>query len=207
MARPKLAATGGLFLKVCEAMDQFRVYLRAELGKLADMSQAECCLDHVRHDVLTRCDVPCRPADLVRRFASQELVDQFVQNLSEGCLRELTRTCDMDWRKNNVFVKLSSSDHWEEMDISVDKIVLQQAEPKLGHLFHRNRYELVRVANDAELWRHEPYRSWDLRRPVAFATCLGVLSGGRYRLFDGIHRAILLVRQGSRTIRIMFPTT
>lgn len=185
-------------------MEQFRVYLKAELGKLADGSDAACFLKSVSPEVLEKCRLALDVAALTLQFALQESVNRFVDILPDCCLRDLTRACDRDWRKNGVFDKLSSCDVWDRVHAAVQLVDVQQAEPRLAHLFRRNDFHLVRVACDPELWTNKPYCDWEPGREVAFKTCLARSSSARYTLFDGVHRAIQMVRNGERTIPTLY---
>jgi predicted nucleic acid-binding protein len=53
-------------------MIQFQVYLRSELGKLSDRSQAEWFLKSVNHDVLKACSLPTVATELVAALSSQD---------------------------------------------------------------------------------------------------------------------------------------
>ena len=88
--------------------------------------------------------------------------------------------------------------------VPVDLVDLQQAEPELAFIFERHAFSLKRIAGDYELWEKEPYAKWDSMSSILFPTCLGMFNSGRYKLFDGMHRAILLARRGEKAIRICY---
>src|SRR5262245_22599717 len=106
-------------------MIQFQVYLRSELAKLSDRSEAEWFLQSVSHEVLEVCGLPKVATELTETFHSQDRVDAFVASLSADQLRSLTKTCDHDWRKNHVYDKLSKPREWHEADIPIDSIDVQ----------------------------------------------------------------------------------
>ncbi len=185
-------------------MIQFQVYLRSELGKLSNRSEAEWFLRSVSHEVLEVCELPKVATELTETFRSQDKVDVFVGSLSADQLKSLTKTCDHDWRKNHVYDKLNKARDWQEADIPIDSIDVQQAEPSLGFLFKRNDFQLSRLVADPELGQHDPYKSSAVGKVVEFPICLALRINGRYRLFDGIHRGIQMARNGKKTIRVVY---
>jgi hypothetical protein len=185
-------------------MKQFRIYLRSELGKLKNQGDACWFLRSIPSTLLSMCSIPTDHEQLVSVFSSQEKVDAFVAELPDDLLRALTKACDQDWRRNGIFNKLSRYNSWMESSVSVDAVMLQQAEPRLAYIFERHQFRLTSIVGDEELWIHEPYANWDVHAPIYFRTCLGSFESGWYRLFDGIHRAILLSRQGAQRIDICY---
>jgi hypothetical protein len=63
---------------------------------------------------------------------------------------------------------------------------------------------LSRIIGDPELAQHDPYKSSGVGRSVEFPICMTVRINGRYRLFDGVHRAIQMARNGKQTIRVVY---
>ncbi len=185
-------------------MRQFCTYLRSELGKLKNHGDAARFLSCIEPQVLETCQLQTDPAQLVIAFSTQEKVDAFVHVLSPDQLQALTRSCDLDWRKNGVFDKLSRHSTWTDESVSVDLVDVQQGEPQLGYIFQRHGFRLTSIAADGELWTQKPYADWNLDAAVHFSTGLGKLTLGRYRLFDGVHRAILRCRQGIQSLEICF---
>jgi hypothetical protein len=178
-------------------VEQYRTYLRAELGKLGCVDDgrdflalASCCLQAfgLRSD----------PDWLASAFASQDQVDAYVARLSPQALEELTTCCDR-WRNNNIANALSPRQGYDLIDVAVENILLSQAEPALGDLFRRHAYRLGAIASDPELLAAAPYSSHRPREEVRFRRCLARLEPGgtgTYRMFDGMHRAVQMVRNG-----------
>jgi hypothetical protein len=185
-------------------MIQFQVYLRGELGKLSDRSQADWFLRSVSNEVLKECGLPIVVPELIEALGSQTKVDTFVLSRSADQLTSLTKTCDHDWRHNYVYAKLAKARTWHEADISIESIDVQQAESSLAFLFKRNDFQLSRLVVDPELEQHDPYKASGVGRFVEFRICTALLIHGRYRLFDGIHRAIQMARNGEHTLHIVY---
>jgi hypothetical protein len=187
-------------------MKQFRVYLKSELGKLKNQGDALWFLRSIPVQVLENCGLPRNHQPLASAFSSQDDVNAFVDSLTDDQLRILTKSCDQDWRRNGVFDKLSRHSIWVEASVPVDIVDIQQAEPQLAHIFRRHEFKLIAIVEDAELWTQEPYKNWDLHSAVHFRVCLGRFESRRCKLFDGIHRAILLARQSVRAIEMYYYT-
>ena len=185
-------------------MKQLRIYLKSELGKLANKEDGSWFLGCISMDLLKASGMPIDLYQLVQAFASQEKVNSFVDALPDASVESLAKTCDRDWRKNGVYETLTGSSVWSEKAVSVGLIDVQQAEPNLRYIFERNNFQLKRIAADAELWTQEPYSQWDLNSAVGFPILLGRFKAGRYELFDGIHRAILLAQRGEEIIAVCF---
>jgi len=185
-------------------MKQFRIYLKSELGKLKNQGDARWFLQSIPSTILSMCSIPTNHEQLVSVFSSQEKVDAFVAGLSDDLLRALTKACDQNWRRNGIFDKLSRYNSWLESSVPVGAIIVQQAEPRLAYIFERHQFRLTSIVGDRELWTHEPYANWDVDARIYFRTCLGSFNSGWYKLFDGIHRAILLSRQGAQHIDLCY---
>jgi hypothetical protein len=189
----------GTFLQ----MEHYRTYLRAELGKLGNIDDSR--------DFLERSGCRVEAFDLVGdadwlagRFASQDRVDAFVAELSARALQDLTACCDR-WRKNGISTRLSPRQTPASIEVPVERILLSQAEPSLGPVFARYGGRLIAIAQDEEVLAADAYRS---RRPgdeVDFRRCLASPepgSPGMYRVFDGMHRAIQMARNGDARISV-----
>ncbi len=136
------------------------------------------------------------PADqLSSTFTSQRLVDEFVANLGDdeakGLMVDLSR-----WRDNNVRRYLREARRWRLEQVPVDLVDIHEAEGDLKPLWHELKSSLVAIASDRRLLKHERYRSLPADKPVAYAELLTVPTGVRYFVFDGVHRAVQLVRGG-----------
>lgn len=188
-------------------MNQFRIYLRAELGKLERPRDAERFVEKVPQDVLHDCGLRMNAHEISNRLTSQERVDEFVAALQDETARCLAEACSKRWRENDAFDKLESSDTWREADVPIDQIELQQAEPELGDRFRNHGYSLRRIATDERILAAEPYCHHRPGETVWFRTCLAMKNDGTYRIFDGMHRAIQLVRNGEATLRLCYAAT
>jgi hypothetical protein len=188
-------------------MIQFRIYLRAELGKLRRRGDAERFVEKVPQDVLQDCGLPMNAHEISDSMTSQEQVDAFVAVLQDKTAWRLAEACSKRWRKNDAFDKLESSDIWREADVPIGQIELQQAEPKLGDLFQDNGFSLSRIATDERILAAEPYCHHRPGETVRFRTCLAMKKDETYRIFDGMHRAIQLVRNGEATLRLCYAAT
>jgi hypothetical protein len=182
-------------------MDHYRVYLRAELGKLCNLGDAQTFLAHMPEAVLDRIRIADTPGALTAQFADQGLVDAFVQGLSDSDLVELTRHCDT-WRNNGVSRHLSPNQHIEFVTASIENVLLRPAESFLRDRFEQLGWSLPAIARDPEVLQSHPYVGEIPGQPVAFATCLAELRGQNYTVIDGMHRAIQLVRNGETQIHL-----
>jgi len=177
-------------------MEHYRLYLRAELGKLRGPGDAAAFLARSI----------CRPAGsvaaLAEMFATQARADDYVQGLSDHELVELVDCCEA-WRGNGVAAKLRGGRLRGVSEVPISAILLRQAEPELGLAFARLGWRLDAIARAPEVLETDPYRRHDPLEPVIFRTCLSdPADGGFYRLFDGMHRAIQMARNGERAISV-----
>lgn len=182
-------------------MEQYRTYLRAELGKLASLNDA--------NGFLTRSGCRVHELHLVRdagwltqTFETQGKVDAFVEGLGDDALIQLTRCCSI-WRNNSVARELLPAQSVELLDVPVAQILLRVAERDLEPYFARNGYRLTSIARDLGLLAAPPYRDQGPGEVVRFARCLAkreTETPDHFRIFDGMHRAIQLVRNGDPRI-------
>jgi hypothetical protein len=187
-------------------MNQFRVYLRGELGKLRNRRDAAAFIVAVESsELLGDIGLAADPESLSRQLDSQAAVDELVARLQPETLDALSKCCSNEWRANpDLYEQLTSSDTWTEKNVDVESILLKQAEPRLGQLFAELGYRLTAIAADRRVLSSHPYC---LRTPgelVDYPICLAKRSSGTFRVFDGIHRAIQLVRNGQGQIPLCF---
>lgn len=136
---------------------------------------------------------------LTEKFASQELVDRYVALLGDDLLVQLTDYCG-SWRDNDIENALSPNQAVEWVSIPVADILLSRAEGCLIPAFERNAWRLTEIASDAEVLSSCPYRHHKSGEPVLFDWCLARREGTLWKIFDGMHRAIQLVRNGEECI-------
>jgi hypothetical protein len=182
-------------------VEQYRTYLRAELGKLRNEGDAQAFLrcSDCRVD---KFGLVAAPRELAQAFASQDDVDGFVASLGAQTLVALTSCCGR-WRRNGIEAKLSPRQLPRVLDVFAERVLLMQAEPDLGPLFEENGYRLTSIARDPRVLAAAPYRDHVPGERVAFPRCLAnpvASSVGTFRIFDGMHRAIQLVRNGATHI-------
>ena len=187
------------------SVNQFRVYLRAELGKLVDRAVAEDFIAAAGPSGLPdRIGLAPDPDSLSHQLDSQAAMNRFVRSLSSELLDGLAKCCSA-WRKNpNLYTQLTSSNEWVLEDVEIESINLEQAEPCLAWLFAELGYSLTAIATDRRVLSSRPYCDSAPGDPVDYPICLAKRYSSTYVVFDGIHRAIQLVRNGQRRIPLCF---
>jgi hypothetical protein len=179
-------------------VDPHRAYLRAELAKLRNDGDARGFLDRGACD-LAALDLPNTPAGLARVFVDQAAVDGFVDGLRDSEAVLLTEACGR-WRNNGVADALRGRVA-DLVDVPTGDVYLRCAEPWYACVFERHHFRLVEIASDSDLLAGEPYSDHKPGDEVEMPICIAEpLPGGGYRLFDGMHRAIQLARNGEPTI-------
>ena len=184
-------------------VEHYQMYLRAELGKLGNTADAAAFLGAGPCSVAL-VQPPTTVTRLARAFGSQPLVDDFVFQLSTADLVALTVCCGR-WRGNNIAADLSLGQDVEVVEVPVAQILLRTAEPRLGSLFDGHGDRLSAIAADPALLTEPEYRNHVPGDPVAMPICLATPDAtepGAFRVIDGMHRAIQLVRNGQATIRL-----
>jgi len=187
-------------------VNQFRIYLRGELGKLSDRSDAANFIAAVRPSgLLAKVGLGGDPESLSRQLGSRAAVDELVATLPPDVLEPLAQCCGDVCRANpDLYRKLTSSNEWLKQDVPIDSIRLQQAEPRLGEIFAELDYRLTAVAADPRVLSSPPYSCRTARENVDYPVCLAKRHAGVFYVFDGIHRAIQLVRNGQTHITLCF---
>jgi hypothetical protein len=175
-------------------MQQYRVYLRAELGKLRNVSDSQDFLGtpECRRESF---DTPRDVVVLSERLATQELVDAFVGGLDDQALIDLTACCGL-WRGNGIAGNLSRWQSSHFIDVPVEKILLNRAEKGLWPVFDRLD-ALTAIGKNDEVLAHPVYAAHSPNEPIHYRWCLArpePRRQGMYRIFDGMHRAIQMLR-------------
>src|SRR5260221_6268684 len=179
----------------------YRIYLRAELSKLRNRVDATDFISKSRcvHESL---GVPRTVDGLTGAFGDQVRVDAFVDRLDLAGKRSIAKCCE-NWRGNALARKLAAAGAAVLLSAPIDRLSIAPAEQGYEYLFARNGWSLVRIAVDAELVTLIPYSTYVLGTPVTEPRCVAEVDPGgsdRYRIIDGIHRAIQLVWNGSTAI-------
>jgi len=181
-------------------MDHYRTYLGGELGKLRNLGDARRFLTRAGGTSLAGLNLRDDPDWLTHAFSSQERTDTYVDGLDDAALIELTECCELR-RHNGVAQKLRNWRGVESLDAPVEAIRRRPAESELRSRFARLRFELVAIANDPVVLAADAYCAHVPGDPVGFTRCLATREAdGQYRILDGMHRAIQLVRNGERTV-------
>jgi hypothetical protein len=183
-------------------LEGFRTYLRAELAKLCHVGDAAALLTSgsCRNAVW----LPNTSEDLVEAFGSPEQIDFYLAHLSPEELVTLAN-CLSQWRGNNVASVLAAGRSTEYVDVPVGSILLSAAEPELKETFRRYAWSLPLIARDPEVLKADAYRHHSTGDTVQFPVCLARPEPGQpgaFRLIDGMHRAIQLVRNGQDSIAV-----
>ncbi len=192
-----------------ENMNRFHVYLLPELSKLRNKGDAENFLSKVKEDDLRRFKISTSVDELIKQFNSQDAIIEYINKLSNDELKLLSKLLSKEWRRNPIYDKLTRYFIWEEKEIPIDIIYVQQAEPippSLVNIFKKHNFKLLGITNDSELWEYKPYNSdFSKGRKVEFPLCLAEkIDESKYIIFDGIHRAIQMARNGQQYINLYY---
>jgi hypothetical protein len=181
-------------------VEQYRVYLRAELGKLRNVGDGQKFLGTVGCRTESF-DVPRDVHVLSERFATQETVGAFVDGLEDQALIDLTACCGL-WRKNGIARNLA---RWQSpyfIDVPVENVLLKRAEEVLWPVFDRLQ-ALTTIGTDSAVLAHPVYAAHSRNEQIEYRWCLANPEPGRqgiYRIFDGTHRAVQMMRNGETHI-------
>jgi hypothetical protein len=179
----------------------YRIYLRAELGKLRNLGDARQFLAK-RRCPLDAFGLPETDMELIAKLEGQAAVDAFVDGLDLAAKRAMAQCCE-NWRGNSIARKLLGASSVSLRSVPVERLVVAAAESGYEYLFARNHWSLARVAADPELRRLKPYADFTPGILVAEPRCIAEPArpgAGSYRIIDGIHRAIHLVWSSRESI-------
>ena len=183
-------------------VEGFWTYLRAELAKLCHVGDAAALV--ASGSCGNAVWLPNTSEDLAQAFRSPEQIDFYLARLSPEELVSLAN-CLSHWRRNNVASVLAAGRSTECIDVPVGSILLSAAEPQLKAAFGRNAWSLPLIARDPEVLNADAYRDHSPGEIVQFPICLARPEPGQpgaFRLIDGMHRAIQLVRNGQDRIAV-----
>lgn len=128
-------------------------------------------------------------------------MDALVEALSDAALVALT-DCYL-WRNNGVPGKLRRSRTVEFRTVAVSDVTLSDAESELKPVFRELSRSLERIATDPRVLAADPYST--AKRHVDYPVLLAEPdpeAPGRWRVLDGIHRAVQLYWNGDREIAL-----
>jgi len=129
-----------------------------------------------------------------------------VNHLTDEQAMKLVARCDHGWRHNGVATKLARSG-WVCQMVPVDLLEVVYADPELHDVFRQLGHKLVAIAKDPRVLTHRAYAGKPIGNPVDVRLLLGEKNGdGRFRIFDGVHRAVQLVRNGEPFMEVCAAT-
>lgn len=183
---------------------QYRVYLLAELGKLRELGDAEVLLGRIDGADLAALGLAINPDALAAQFRDQAMVAAYVDGLGGDDAVTLTGLCSRA-RRNDVAARLAEAERWEMVRTPADDVEIAQAEPSLADLWRLHGYRLSAIARDPDVLSSRPYSERRANGRPAYDVLLASRRGDRYRIFDGVHRAIQLVRNGEQALTLCVP--
>lgn len=185
-------------------MLQYRVYLLAELGKLRARGDAEFLLERINDADLAALGLEQGPVALTAQFRDQVDVAAYVDGLDATQAVALTGLCSRA-RRNDVAVRLAEPGRWEIIRAPAADVEIAQAEPALADIWRRHGYRLSAIARDPDVLSSHPYSQRQANIRPAYDVLLASRHGASYRVFDGVHRAIQLVRNGELALTMCVP--
>jgi hypothetical protein len=190
------------------AVDPYRIYLRGELARLRDPDSATDFLNKARSSLSPGWTLGASGREISGLLPTQGHVDGFVARLSRKDARQLTEVCSR-WRNNSVAGKIAAAGEvpWSIRAVPAVELEVDQAEPtaELARAFALHQYLLAEIARDPFILSRAPYSEHRAGDPVELPLTLAVPHPVRLRIFDGIHRAIQLVRNGEETLQVCAP--
>lgn len=190
-------------------VDPYRIYLQGELARLRAPEVAREFYEAAGAMFRPRWRLGNSGRKIRRRLPDQAAVDAFVENVSPADARELGEICSR-WRDNSVADKIERAGraHWTIRTVPTDDVEVDQAESTavLSAAFALHDYRLVPIARDTVVLAQPPYSEHQTGELVAQRVLLAIAHPERLRIFDGIHRAIQLVRNGERQLEICAPS-
>ena len=157
--------------------EQFRVYLKGELGKLDSQDKVNAFVDNLTdHDA----DFLCRACSNLRTNGAYRNLIQFKKWNTERFPVDHIYLCQAEPTDPVRAIFWSHKVNWPS------------GEPT---------FSLAELAKDSRLWECPPYSDW-VRYPqnIEFRTCLGEPDEHDHvRLFDGVHRALWMARTEPQT--------
>jgi len=192
--------------KIENELEKFYIYLSSELSKLKNEGDAIDFLSKLRNKDLERLHIHTELYKLMNQFKNKNEINNYLKTLNYYEIIPLTNLISKIWRKNAVYEFLINNSFINKEKIPVEYIYVLQAESNLKHLFKRNNYKLTDLVNDKKLWNHEPYKSnFTKGKEVEYPLLLAEkYSETRYTIYDGIHRAIQMARNGQEYIDLYY---
>jgi hypothetical protein len=185
----------------------FKVFLTAELLKLRNPDMAAAFLGGIQDEdrrFLVEHGLTVRPEDY--GFVDVGAAGEFLGRHSEEGIRILARLMS-GARGNYVYSYVMRHEHWDVVrEIDMSRVSLSPAEAEVSTIFGRGCHKVLLVVTDPELWTVKPYSEWAPEQHVEYPICLATrFSRGRFKIFDGTHRALQLARNGKTTIDLCCP--
>jgi hypothetical protein len=127
-------------------------------------------------------------------------VDAFVAEVAPHLAAELADHRSREWRRNSVADTLARGRAWRFESVPVREVLVVRAERALYELFARHGYRLREIVQDPGLLTEPAYGDHLAGEDVAYPILLALRRDGYSHVFDGVHRAVQLVRNGETTL-------
>lgn len=174
-----------------------------ELSKLKNIGDCEKFLKRVKVRDLKHLKISINADELSKQFSDIKNIKKYLDELSYYELIPLTYMLSKLWRKNSVYDKIINNTIWNEKEVPIEYIYLQNAEHSTFHIFKENNYNLINIVNDKELWIHNPYNEYSPQQSIEYPICMAEeVNDSKYIIIDGIHRAIQMTYNGNEYIKL-----
>ncbi len=182
---------------------KFIIYLMPELSKLKNIGDCEKFLKRAKVRDLKHLKISTNADELSKQFHNIDNIKKYLEKLSYYEIVPLTYILSKVWRKNSSYDKIINNTIWNEKEVPIENIYLQNAEYSVSHIFKENGYKLINIVNDKELWTHNPYNDYTSQRIIEYPICMAEeIDDSEYVIFDGIHRAIQMAYNNYKYIKI-----
>ena len=139
--------------------------------------------------------------DEMSKFKNLGALEQFVNILKTEQIDQLCEWLS-SWRENSIFNNISSGPNsWPIDKVHISDIEIKRVNDRVDPLLKRHDCMLEKISQDDEICTHDEFRSQGNINSKQF---IAIKEGDKFKIIDGIHRAVRLACDGTKEFELIY---
>jgi hypothetical protein len=139
--------------------------------------------------------------DEMSKFKNFDDLEGVVNSLTSEKIYEIGKWLS-SWRRNTLYSDIfGSPTNWLASTIAISNVELTNVKSEIDSLFKRHNYSLEEISRDREICTHSEFRS---QGEIKSKSLIAIKNGDKFKVIDGIHRAVRLACDGTKEFELMY---
>ncbi len=135
------------------------------------------------------------------KYANPRELNRFIESLNNKQISYLCKFLST-FRNNGVYDFIDMHNKWEKEKVPLSKLKLRRINKKVEPFLRKDNFNLYRISKDKKIIKNSEFKS---QGKIGDKKIIVVNIGNEYKIIDGNHRAIELVKYGDKKMEILKP--